>query len=157
KLQMLNVREIQTGPSPTRTEEVMNAWPIENVDLKYRINLDGEKTNFYEENQELDWQVRQWVKVNFAKNDMSDVAPFGQYAQYYLDLCTDTVNTTAGLIPNSFLVDEKNDYMQWAVQLTVPLKWDNVACTTAYGEAGVDAQRIGRNSVTFNLMYSMTR
>ena len=41
------------------------------------VNLDGEKTNFYEENQELDWQVRQWVKLQFDKNDFSDLAPLG--------------------------------------------------------------------------------
>ena len=56
---------------------MVNAWPATNVDLKYRVNLDGEKTNFYEENQELDWQVRQWVKLNFDKNDFSDFAPLG--------------------------------------------------------------------------------
>ena len=78
KLQMINVREItERRRRSTRTPEVVNAWPITNVDLKYRVNLDGEKTNFYEENQELDWQVRQWVKINFAKNDMSDMAPLG--------------------------------------------------------------------------------
>jgi hypothetical protein len=51
------------GPADTTgvTDTILNAWPATNVDLKYRVNLDGEKTNFYEENQELDWQVRQWV------------------------------------------------------------------------------------------------
>jgi hypothetical protein len=60
------------------TDAIINAWPVTNVDLKYRVNLDGEKTNFYEENQELDWQVRQWVKLQFDKNDFSDLAPLGR-------------------------------------------------------------------------------
>ena len=96
KLQIVNMREISRSDTARRrrraraTPEVVNAWPITNVDLKYRVNLDGEKTNFYEENQELDWQVRQWVKVNFDKNDMSDVAPLGADAVAFLEKCGDT-------------------------------------------------------------------
>ncbi len=101
---MLNMREIAQVASPARIPEVVNAWPVTNVDLKYRVNLDGEKTNFYEENQELDWQVRQWVKINFAKNDMSDVAPLGIYTSSLLAQCTDVGNSSATLEPGSFLV-----------------------------------------------------
>ena len=72
-----HARDLHDRLSGSKSPEVVNAWPITNVDLKYRVNLDGEKTNFYEENQELDWQVRQWVKINFDKNDLSDVAPLG--------------------------------------------------------------------------------
>src|SRR5215467_2721613 len=77
--QMADPTTGQPGPVDTTgtTQAVDNAWPITNVDLKYRINLDGEKTNFYEENQELDWQVRQWIKIGFDKNDFSDLAPLG--------------------------------------------------------------------------------
>ncbi len=157
KLQMLNMREISQVASPVRIPEVVNAWPVTNVDLKYRVNLDGEKTNFYEENQELDWQVRQWVKINFAKNDMSDVAPLGTYTSDLLANCTDTGNSSATLVPNSFLVDEANDYIQWKVQIALPLKWDDATCVTAYGAPGNEALRIGRQTVTFNLMYSLVR
>src|SRR5262249_43820015 len=126
-----------------------------NVDLKYRINLDGEKTNFYEENQELPWDVRQWVKINFAKNDMSDLAPFG--AQAILTACTDENNSTVTLVPNSFLVDEKNDYMQWKVDMTFPLKWDDAACIEAFGSAAKEFQDVGRQAVTMTVMYSLVR
>src|SRR3984957_21135482 len=76
-LQMLNLRDIQNDPAAENatTPEVVNSWPATNVDLKDQVNLDGEKTNFYSENQELDWQVRQWVKLQWDKNDMSDLAP----------------------------------------------------------------------------------
>ena len=56
ELEVVNAREI-SGPtiSPpsqlTREPEVLNSWPITNVDLKYEINLDGEITNFFSENQ----------------------------------------------------------------------------------------------------------
>src|SRR5437764_1473854 len=62
KLQLVSLKEVNAAASPFRTEEVENSWSATNVDLKYRVNLDGENTNFYEENQELDWQARQWVK-----------------------------------------------------------------------------------------------
>src|SRR5262245_50666122 len=58
KLEMVNSREISGETPPPgmtapvgRQPEITNTWPVTNVDLKYRINLDGEKTNFYEENQ----------------------------------------------------------------------------------------------------------
>ena len=162
KLQMINVREIAATPSVTRTEEVVNAWPITNVDLKYRINLDGEKSNFYEENQELDWQVRQWVKVNFAKNDMSDTAPLGQFVSSGLALCTDLGSASATLVPDSFKVEEHSDdmyknYVQWTVNITVPVKYDDATCVQAYGAAATTAPQFGRQNVSFNLMYSMVR
>ena len=125
KLNLVDMRELSTSDDinsqDTRTPSVINAWPITNVDLKYRVNLDGEKTNFYEENQELDWQVRQWVKVNFDKNDLSDLAALGGYQSIMLNYCGDTVNSSTTLVPGSFLVDEANDYMQFTVQVTVPL------------------------------------
>ena len=161
KLQMLNVREISTTPSVTRTEEVVNAWPVTNVDLKYRVNLDGEKSNFYEENQELDWQVRQWLKVSFAKNDMSDVAPLGGFVSSGLAKCTDLSSASATLVPDSFKVethdDRLQDYIQWTVNVTVPVKYDDATCVTAYGPTAVQAGQIGRENVSFNLMYSLKR
>jgi hypothetical protein len=163
KLQMLNMREISQVASPMRIPEVVNAWPVTNVDLKYRVNLDGEKTNFYEENQELDWQVRQWVKINFAKNDMSDIAPLGVYTSELLASCADIGNSSATLDTGSFLVapdpngNEANDYMTWTVQITVPLNWTDATCVSAYASMGVTAEKLGRQNVTFNLMYSLVR
>jgi hypothetical protein len=164
KLQMVSQREMTSVATPARVPEVVNSWPVTNVDLKYRVNLDGEKTNFYEENQELDWQVRQWIKVNFAKNDMSDVAPLGTFTTDLLSRCTDIGNASATLVPGSFLVDQgakadspDDDYLQWEVQIALPLKWDDEACVVAYGSLGDSALRLNRQTVTFNLLYSMMR
>ena len=159
KLQMLSMREMSTLPAgeQERTPEVLNSWPVTNVDLKYRVNLDGEKTNFYEENQELDWQVRQWVKLSFDKNDMSDIAPFGSYETALLAKCTDTANYATTLVPNSFNVDEPNNYMEWKVQITMPLNWADATCQQAFGVMADAAGRLGRQSVTMNLKYSMVR
>ena len=165
KLLLADMRETQNSADidnqQTRTPTYVNAWPVTNVDLKYRVNLDGEKTNFYEENQELDWQVRQWVKINFDKNDLSDIAGLGPLQTAMLNKCTDVVNTSATLVPNSFLVDEQNSYMEFTVTVVAPLDLGGTAnsadCMTAYGSAGVDFVRLGRQNVTYNVKYSFAR
>ncbi|MBI5536227.1 MAG: hypothetical protein HY898_26125 [Deltaproteobacteria bacterium] len=162
KLQMVSMREIaptQTGLQ--RTEEVLDAWPITNVDLKYRINLDGEKTNFYEENQELDWQVRQWVKVNLDKDDMSDLAAFGSGFSSIISLCMDEANSTTTLVPNSFKVDEAENYMEWTVNITLPINWyADPGCLGMLASSQdeiVNFNLLDRQSVSFNVMYSFHR
>jgi len=168
KLQMLNMRELSAGyPSQgSRDPEVVNAWPAVNVDLKYRVNLDGETSNFYEENQELDWQVRQWVKLSFDKNDMSDLAPLGQGASSVLAQCSDAASISTTLVPNSFLVDETNNYMSWQIQLTAPVIFStpgaagqpaNNACADAFGAVGIEFNNFGRQDVTLTLEYSLVR
>ena len=165
KLQILDMRELSNTADitaqNTRTPAVMNAWPVTNVDLKYRVNLDGETTNFYEENQELDWQVRQWVKVNFDKNDLSDVVAMGPFTASMLNMCSDTVNTSVTLVPNSFLVDESNNYMSWTVAITAPVDIggtaNSAACAQMYGTPYQEFLQMNRSTVTLNVMYSFVR
>jgi hypothetical protein len=161
KLQVANMREISNAAlaipaQATREPEILNAWPIVNVDLKYEINLDGEITNFFQENQEADWQQRQWVKVSFDKNDMSDFAPLGSSVTAYLAQCgTADISTT--LVPGSFLVDETNNYMTWQIQLTVPVNVTDQTCVDSYGTTGQQFLSFGRTDVTMTLMYSFVR
>jgi uncharacterized protein DUF4953 len=155
-LQMVSNREISSDPTVGRTGDVMNAWPATNVDLKYRVNLDGEKTNFYEENQELDWEVRQWVKVLFDKNDLADLQPLGSFFNENIAHCADLANSSATLYPESFFVDETNDYMEWTIQVTLPINWTS-DCVEAFGPMGDEAARLGRDTETVNLKYSMVR
>ncbi|HUB05528.1 MAG TPA: hypothetical protein VMB50_00925 [Myxococcales bacterium] len=159
KLQMVSTREESaTDPqSPEVTPAVVNAWPIQNVDLMYYVNLDGELTNQYVVNQEAPWQQREWVQVNFDKNDMADLAPLGEATWNLLSNCVDQANVSTTLVPNSFIVDEANNYMQWTVSVTLPLIWDDPNCTFAYGDLGQEAAALGKESVTFNLMYSLER
>jgi len=163
KLQMVNMRQISSVTSPDNTPEIVNAWPVTNVDLKYRVNLDGEKSNFYEENQELDWQVRQWVKLSFDKNDMSDTAPLGSFVTEGIAKCTDTGDASATLVPGSFVVEEGSDWRQdsirWTVQITLPLNFTDATCAQAYAQSGYSngQAEFGRQNVTFNLMYSLMR
>ena len=165
KLQLIDQRAMSQDPSGeiTTTPSVVNAWPITNVDLKYQVNLDGEKTNFYSENQELDWQVRQWVKLTFDKNDLSDLAPLGSTTAAFLAQCTDVASYSTTLVPGSFLVDEPNNYMEWSVQITMPINWIDATCVQAYGALGQEASPSGptvsvpRQTETISLKYSMVR
>ena len=168
KLQLLSMRQLSAPDasgqnSPSVTDAIDNAWPVTNVDLKYRVNLDGERTNFYEENQELPWQQRQWVKINFAKNDFSDLAPLGPYATDLIAKCADVGNASATLLTDSFRTegagdsDLSNDYMEFTVQIALPMKFDDTTCITAYGPMFENAARIGRYNVTVNLKYSFKR
>ena len=164
KLRMINLRELSADPNiaaqGTRVPEVVNAWPVTNIDLKYRVNLDGEKTNFYEENQELDWQVRQWVKVNFAKNDQSDLwAFFGNINPIILN-CTSGTDASSTLVPNSLKVDEAAAYFEYSINLTIPIEYtpDNAAtCLAAFGPAADLWQRFGKANVTLQLKTSFVR
>jgi uncharacterized protein DUF4953 len=176
KLELVDMRELSAlGADPKmypndtgRVPEVVNSWPVTHVDLKYRVNLDGETTNFYEENQELNWQDRQWVKINWAKNDMSDVAVLGPGVRYWFDRCVDTAGVVATLSPDGYKYDpdKSPDYFQFVVQITAPLKLDDPACSEAYdftsqsgnGSSLADrAGRLGKYNVTFDLMYSFMR
>ena len=155
-LAMVDNRQISSDPSVGVLGETVNAWPITNVDLKYQINLDGEKSNLYQENQELDWQVRQWVKVNLDKNNMADLAPLGSYVTANVAKCV-AGEGTATLVPNSFIVDEPHDYMEWTVQISMPINWSDSTCVESYGAMGLAAQKLDRQYETVNLKYSMVR
>ncbi|MFI5296861.1 MAG: zinc-dependent metalloprotease [Polyangiales bacterium] len=176
KLQMLTTRQFSmandvsvdpTGASNTTgvTPAIANAWSATNVDLKYQVNLDGERTNFFQENQELDWQQRQWVKLSFAKNDFSDFAPL-DYMGYTSDLmgkCADTGEASATLVDGSFNVegtdtaDISDDYFEFTVQVGVTMKFDDTTCIEAYGPMLDSAVRLGRQTATANIKYSFKR
>ena len=161
KLRMVSMREVYKR-TEARTDSVLNSWPITNVDLKYRVNLDGETTNFYEENQENNWQDRQWVKINLNKNDLSDLALYHPYTIQLMNLCTDAGDATATLVPGSFKVDEPNDYVQWKVNITVPVKILDTACQTLFTNLGIANEGtwstgINHPNASFNILYSMVR
>jgi hypothetical protein len=165
KLELIDMREISQDPTTDaqglRIPSVINVWPISNVDLKYQVNLDGETTNFYQENQELDWQQRQWVKLDFAKNDLSDLAAFYGPLNPAITNCTSEGETVATPIPNSLVIDNDNGYFEFGVQMVIPIKYsaDNAAaCQQAFGAQTLsNFYRLGRSTVTLNILYSFVR
>ncbi len=156
KLQLINLRTLGTTPDIAAqgftTPEISNSWPITNVDLKYRINLDGEKTNFYEENQELDWQVRQWVKINFAKNDLSDLYAYGASLNPVIQNCTDLGGAAVTLVTDSFAVDTVNNTFEYSLNMTLPIQFSDANAATCVQAFGGQAawnvfQQTGRQNI----------
>ncbi len=163
KLEMVSLLEVTQTQSTQRTEAVVDSWPASNVDLKYKVNLDGETTNFYEENQEQDWQNRQWVKFNPARNDLSDLNIFG-LPNDYLGLCTDIGGAAVTLVPETYKVDEQNNYVQWKTRITLPLKVTDASCSALFAQNGgplgyepEGAPGVQHANVTLEVMYSMMR
>lgn len=159
-LQLMNLREIsglaEIKAEDTRTPEVINAWQARHVDLKLAVTPDGEKTNRFEENQELDWKVRQWVQVNLARNDLGDFAMFGSQEAFRLKKCVAGGSMTT-VVPGSVVVDEAHDYLEWKVSVTLPIVTDDESCMESYGEPGKNFVRLGRSNVTAWIKYSMVR
>ena len=162
KMDIVDMRELSNSQDineqDTRTPSVVNAWPITNVDLKYRVNLDGEKTNFYEENQELDWQVRQWVKVNFDKNDLSDVAGLGAYQSMFLEQVRRRVEQLGDARART-----RSSSTRRTTTCSGPSRsrsrcsWPTPTASTLYGSAGTEFISMNRSTVTLNVMYSFVR
>ena len=159
KLQLVNQREISDNAAvreqETRTPEVVDSWSAEHGDLKLAVTADGEKTNRFEMNQELDWKIRQWVRVNLSKNDLSDFTLFGPQTTYFLGRCTRGATTT--IVPNSILVDEEHDYIEWKTSVTMPVNFEDPACMESFGDSGANFFRLGRQNVTAIVKYSMVR
>jgi hypothetical protein len=172
KLQMLDQIQFSNpqNPGPAGgsnftgvTDAIINAWSASNVDLKYAVSLDGEKTNQYTENQELDWQVRQWVKLQFDKNDFSDLAPLGPGTTGMVSQCAAIADASTTLVDGSFNVvgtdtaDISDDYFEFTIQIAMPMNFSDATCLQAMGASLAEAERIGRTSATVNLKYSFKR
>jgi hypothetical protein len=141
----------------TRTPEVIASWPATHVDVKYRVNLDGEKTNFLEENQEMDWKARQYMKVQLANPDTHVFSSHGAFSTYIVDRCTDMAHASTTLVPSSFRVAENQDYFEWMTETNLPLKFDDEACVQAFGGDGQMFQKLGRQYVSISLKHSFKR
>jgi hypothetical protein len=145
-IHMVNAVEILEGDFPDALPPTMTVWPGEHVDLQLRQNLDGEKTNYLEENKERPWQDRQNFKVDFAKSPLSDINTLAWFYDYFAAQCAEVKAVT--LVPDSYeyvdtvahksnmcdsatgdcAVDwEKGDYMSWTVRATLEINYEG-AC-----------------------------
>ena len=65
--------------TPTRLERMIMEFSGSHVDVKLRESLDGERTNFLEENYEEGWARRQHFKVDLDKTSMDPIAAIAWY------------------------------------------------------------------------------
>ncbi|MBN1962794.1 MAG: zinc-dependent metalloprotease [Deltaproteobacteria bacterium] len=106
----------------TTTERVLIEFAGSHVDVKLRENLDGERTNYLEENTEEPWQKRQKFKVNLAETSLD---PITTMAWYYGDFMHDCVTpVSATVVPNSFAWDDQEQYLSWVIEANYILTVD---------------------------------
>jgi hypothetical protein len=126
KLQVLDGRKLQTDQADNKNDDLATSTDLvlfefdgEHVDVQLRENLDGEKTNFVEENTEKGWLDRKYFKVDFEK---MNVDPVGAMAWYYpglLQQCADL--KSIHLVPNTYKYDAADQAMYWQIEANYAL------------------------------------
>lgn len=138
-MQLVDGIELMEGNFPDVVGRVISEWPGEHVDLQLRQNLDGEKTNYLEENKERPWENRQHFKIKITDAKLEDVHTLSIYDHYFVSQCAqlkavsyvpgsfeyvDTVAGKSNMCPEDASEDvcrvdwEKGDYMSWTIEAT---------------------------------------
>jgi hypothetical protein len=127
----------------TSTDRVMLEFMGQHVDVKLRESLDGERTNFLEENTEMPWQERQTFRADFEASSMD---PIANIVWFYGDFLADCARTVSqNLVPNSFEWDPADQYLSFVVEVNYELNvatqfggcWDLVSLATNVGTATI--------------------
>ena len=103
----------------TRTDLVLMEFAGENVDIKLRENLDGERTNLLEENTEEPWQERQHFKVDLERTSVDPVTAIAWFYGDYIADCAAPVG--AHLVPNSYSYDAEDQAINFRIEATYKL------------------------------------
>lgn len=150
ELQVLDGRSLQSDDQDdtnddlaTTTPRVMFEFEGQHVDVQLREALDGERTNFLEENTEASWQERQSFRVDFEKTNMDPIASTAWFLGDYVRDCALPVSTT--LVPDSFEWNDADQYMSFVVEVTYDMNaitslggcWDLVSLATNVGTATI--------------------
>jgi Met-zincin len=146
KLQVVDGQKLQQddGDDPnddlaTNADRVLFEFDGQHVDVKLRESLDGERTNFLEENTEAPWQQRQTFRVDFETTNMD---PIASAAWFYGDYVKDCANAISkNLVPNSFEWDPDDQYLSFLVEVNYDLNaitslggcWNLVSLATGVG------------------------
>ncbi len=123
----------------TSTARVMLEFPGTHVDVKLRESLDGERTNWLEENTEAPWQVRQQFKVDWERISLDPITQIAWFYGDFLHDCAKVVGTH--LEPDSFAWDEAERTLNFVLEVTYQLNvinalggcWDMTSLATGVG------------------------
>ncbi|MEQ9499728.1 MAG: zinc-dependent metalloprotease [Deltaproteobacteria bacterium] len=127
----------------TSNERVMFEFNGRHVDIKLRESLDGERTNFLEENTEEPWQMRQNFAVDFERTNMDPITNIAWFYGDFLSDCARTISTH--MVPDSFEWDPDDQYMSFVIEVTYDLNvltwfggcYDLVSLASDVGTASV--------------------
>ncbi len=153
-LQVLDARQLQpdspdnpNDDTATRAERVLFEFQGAHVDTKLRESLDGERTNFLEENYEQSWQDRQQFKVDFESSNVSPVASIAWYYGEFLHQCARPLSVN--LLPDSYDFEKNRDggdigqHLSFVLEVNYSLNlqggcWDMVSLLTNTGTATIE-------------------
>jgi hypothetical protein len=150
KLQVIDGRSLQGDDAgdpnddlSTTAPRVMFEFEGQHVDVQLRESLDGERTNFLEENTESSWQERQNFRVDFETTNMDPIASVAWFYADYVKDCASPVSTS--LVPNSFDWDQADQHMSFVVEVTYDMNaltnlggcWDLVSQAANVGTATI--------------------
>lgn len=155
KLQVLDGRRLQpddpedpNDDTSTRAERVVMEFEGEHVDVKLRENLDGERTNYLEENTEERWQRRQKFKVDFETASMDPITAMAWYYGDYLTECARP--TSVNLVDDTYQWEPDDDYLSFVLEA-------NYAVTTEGGCYDLVSLATGTGTVTIRYRLSFWR
>jgi hypothetical protein len=150
-LQMLDAKKLQKDDAndpnddlATSNERVMLEFGGQHVDIKLRESLDGERTNYLEENTEEPWQTRQEFRVDFESASLDPIVNMAWFYGSFLHDCARMVS--ANLVPDSFEWEEENkDYMAFTLEVNYEVNvltyfgacYDLVSLATGVGTATI--------------------
>lgn len=144
-------------PPHVVTPAILNAWPGTHVDIKYKDNMDGERTNVLEENREAPWKQRQYFKVDFEEAEVPDVNMFYWWnTDINLGQCVKL--RSVSLVPDTFELEKDaekggDDYFSWTVAVTY--EWA-VNAQGGYCYSTI-TDAMDRTTFTFHVKYAFWR
>jgi hypothetical protein len=154
-------------PDPSVAQDlaprVLQEYPGTHVDIQLRKSLDGEITNYTEENRERDWPLRQYFKADLKAGKASDLSKVMWYYDWAVSPAMQLLSTA--IVPDSYhfvdtVAHESNmgpeeavdwargDYLEWTVRATYKV-------LPFYGSLMVWANNV--DTQTVDLKYSLWR
>ncbi|MEY4545416.1 MAG: hypothetical protein RL685_1611 [Pseudomonadota bacterium] len=150
KLQVVDGKKLQrddvgdaNDDLATNANRVLFEFDGQHVDVQLRESLDGERTNYLEENTEAPWRERRDFRVDFESTNMD---PIASSAWFYGDQVRDCANTLSkNLVPDSFEWDPDDQYLSFVVEVNYDLNaitslggcWNLVSLATGVGTATI--------------------
>lgn len=158
KLQVIDGQKLQrddiADPNDdlaTNAERVLFEFEGQHVDVQLRESLDGERTNFLEENTEAPWRERRQFRVDF---ESTNVDPIASSAWFYGDYVRDCASTISkNLVPDSFEWDPDDQYLSFVIEVNYDLN----AITSLGGCWNLVSQAAGVGTATIQYRLSFYR
>jgi len=100
---------------PFTVDRVLFEFPGKHIDVKLRESLDGERTNWLEENTERGWMDRQSFRVDWEKISLAPHYAMGAIGGYFTSACARVVTTR--MVPDSLVWDEADQYLSFDLEV----------------------------------------